>query len=151
MIRRMARLVALGLLLGAAVGFGGCQEESGRAPVARFDVTPEYVPLHDGYTTVVALDGRRSQDEVDDPSGALPLRYRWELDDPGLQVVDGSLAAAQVRVKLQGDRATTVVLTVTDAAGRSARRTGYVGVTVDGPDGGVGPADAAAADASDTD
>jgi len=143
MIRRMVRRLAyVGLLLCGVLGLGSCQEENGRAPVARFDLTPKYVPLHDGYTTVVALDGSKSKDEIDDPAGTLPLSFHWDLDDPALQIVDGSLAAAQLRVRLQGDRPTTVTLTVTDTTGRSGVRTGYVGVTVGAPDGGVAPADA---------
>jgi hypothetical protein len=153
MICRMERRrLSRGLLLCAALALGGCQQETGRAPVARFDVTPAYVPLHDGYTTVVTLDGSRSQDEIDDPRGALPLGFHWELDDPAPQVVQGSLDAAQVQVKLQGDRPTTVTLTVSDSTGRTAVRTGYVGVTVDGTtDGGPAPDAAGRADGSATD
>jgi len=153
MIRRMGRRHRIrGLLLCAALALGGCQQEAGRAPVARFDLTPAYVPLHDGYTTVVTLDGSRSKDEIDDPSGALPLGFHWELDDPAPQVVQGGLDAAQVQVKLQGDRPTTVTLTVSDSTGRTAVRTGYVGVTVDGTtDGGTAPDDAGRPDGSATD
>jgi len=140
-MRRMARLALLGLLLGAALAAGGCQEEAGRAPVARFDVSPSYVPFHDGYTTVVTLDGSRSKDEIDDPAGTLPLGFHWDLDDPAVQVVEGSLDAAQVKVKLQGDRPTSVTLSVWDST-RTGVRTGYVGVTVADPtDGGAGPVD----------
>jgi hypothetical protein len=140
------RHVPLGLLLGA-LALGGCQAEAGRAPVARFDITPAYVPLHDGYATVVTLDGTRSKDEIDDPTGALPLGFRWDLDDPAPQVVQGSLDAAQVQVRLQGDRPTAVTLTVRDQSGRTAVRIGYVGVTVDGEaDGGTPPPDGPAAD-----
>ncbi|MBI5480741.1 MAG: hypothetical protein HY906_17920 [Deltaproteobacteria bacterium] len=136
-----------GLLLCAALALGSCHQEAGRAPVARFDVTPPYVPLHDGYATVVALDGSRSKDEIDDPAGQLPLGFHWDLDDPAPQVVQGSLDAAQVQVKLQGDRPTTVTLTVRDQSGRTAVRTGYVGVTVEGAsDGGTAPADSGAGD-----
>ena len=90
-MRRMNRRhFASGLLL-AALAVGGCPQEEGRAPVARFDITPAYVPLHDGYATVVTLDGTRSKDEIDDPTGALPLGFHWDLDDPAPQVVQGSL------------------------------------------------------------
>src|SRR5512146_2580292 len=112
MIRRMTRLAALGLLLCGALGLGGCETEVGRAPVARFEASPKYVPIHDGYTTVVALDGSKSKDEIDDPTGTQSLGFRWKFDDPGLQIVAGSLDTAQVQVKLQGDRPTTVTLTV---------------------------------------
>ena len=125
--------------------------------MARIDIAPAYIPIHDGYTTVVTLDGSRSKDEIDDPTGALPLGYHWDLDDRALQVVEGSLDAAQVSVKLQGDRPTTVTLTVSDATGRHGFRTGYVGVTVPALDGGTeqddagpshdAPVDAAPADA----
>ena len=145
------RLGVTGLLLCAALGLGGCQNETGRAPVARFDITPQYIPIHDGYTTVVTLDGSRSKDEIDDPAGTLPLGFHWDLDDRALQVVDGSLDAAQVRVKLQGDRPTTVTLTVSDSTGRRAFRTGYVGVTVPDPDGGTEQVDAGQADAAQVD
>jgi len=145
MARRLAITV---LLLGAALPAGGCQDEAGRAPVARFDITPAYVPSHDGYATVVTLDGSRSKDEIDDPAGTLPLGFHWDLDDPAVQVVEGSLDAAEVRVKLQGDRPTTVTLTVRDSTGRNGVRTGYVGVTVADPaDGGAGPVDSGAGDA----
>ncbi len=148
MIRRMTRLAALGLLLLGALGLGGCETEVGRAPVARFEATPKYLPIHDGYTTVVALDGSKSKDEIDDPCGTRTLGFRWEIDDPGVQVVEGSLDAAQVRVKLRGDRPTTVTLSVWDWSGRTGTRTGYVGVTVDAPDGGAGPADGGVGDAA---
>jgi hypothetical protein len=154
MICRMRRLEIF--VLCAAAWLGGCQHEAGRAPVARFDITPEYIPIDDGYTTVVTLDGSGSKDEFDDPAGTLPLAFHWEIEDPALQVVDGSLTAAKVQVRLKGDRPTTVTLTVIDATGRQGLRTGYVGVTVPDPDGGVGqdagqldaaPDDASAADA----
>jgi hypothetical protein len=152
MMRRMeCRHLARGLLLGVALACGGCHQEAGRPPVARFDITPPYVPLHDGYATVVTLDATRSKDEVDDPAGEQPLGFHWELDDPAPQVVQGSLDEAQVQVKVRGDRPTTVTLTVRDQTGRAASRTGYVGVTVDGAtdgatDGGSAPTDAAPSD-----
>jgi hypothetical protein len=96
---------------------------------------------------VVALDGTASKDEIDDPAGTLPLGFHWHIDDPALQVVGGSLDAAQVQVKLQGDRPTTVTLTVTDTTGRSGERTGYVGVSLDVPDGGAAQVDAGGSDA----
>ena len=140
------------MLLGAALALGGCHQEAGRAPVARFDITPAYVPIHDGYASVVTLDGTRSKDEIDDPAGAQPLGFHWDLDDPAPQVVQGSLEAAQVQVKLQGDRPTAVTLTVRDQSGRTALRIGYVGVTVAGEsDGGTAPEDAGAVDGPNTD
>jgi hypothetical protein len=150
-MRRMERRrLVPGLLLCAALALGSCHDEAGRAPVARFDITPPYVPLYDGYTTVVTLDGTRSKDEVDDPAGALPLGFHWDLDDPAPQVVQGGFEQAQVQVKLQGDRPTTVTLTVSDQSGRTAIRIGYVGVTVAGPtDGGTAPADGPADAAPD--
>ncbi len=145
----MARHLAwIGLLLCGALGLGSCQTEVGRAPVARFSITPKYVPVHDGYTTVVALDGTASKDEIDDPAGTLPLGFHWDIDDPALQVVSGSLDQAQLQIKVQGDRPTTVTLIVTDTTGRRGERTGYVGVSVDAPDGGTGPTDALVGDAS---
>jgi hypothetical protein len=55
-------------------------------------------------------------------------------------------------VRLQGDRPTTVTLTVRDQDGRTAIGIGYVGVTAEGPtDGGTAPADAATADGPGTD
>jgi hypothetical protein len=117
-----------------------CQAPAGRAPVVRFSATPKYVPLGDGYTTVVTLDGTLSKDEIDDPEGLRPLRFRWELDDPAPQVVQGGLAEPTVQVKLQGDRPTTVILTVVDEDGQSASRTGSVGVIVAPPGDGDGGA-----------
>jgi hypothetical protein len=156
-MRRMEHRHAVAVLwLGGALALvfvqGSCQKEVGRAPVARFDITPAYVPLHDGYSTVVTLDGTRSKDEIDDPAGEQPLGFHWELDDPAPQVVQGSLDQAQVEVKLQGDRPTTVTLTVRDQDGRTAIRIGYVGVTVAGAtDGGTPPPDATASDGPATD
>ena len=144
-MRRMElRHAVAGLLVGGALALvvGSCHEEVGRAPVARFDIAPAYVPLHDGYSSVVTLDGSRSKDEIDDPAGEQPLAFHWELDDPAPQVVQGSFEEPQVQVRLQGDRPTTVTLTVRDQDGRTAIRMGYVGVTAEGStDGGTAPAD----------
>jgi hypothetical protein len=150
----MARLLPLLAVL-AALGAGACQTTTGHPPVARVTVTPKYVPEGDGCTTVVALDGTASKDELDDPSGQQPLWFRWELDEdgcvgPGPDVASGSLTAPTISVRIRGDRPVTVTLTVRDASGATAVRTAMIGITVPSgptPDGGVA-ADGGAADAA---
>ncbi|HEY3357568.1 MAG TPA: hypothetical protein VGQ83_30230 [Polyangia bacterium] len=145
----MSRLALL--LAGAAVVVAaGCETATGHPPVARFSVSPRYVPEGDGCATVVTLDATASRDELDDPTGARQLWFRWDLDEAGCggggpDVASADLLSPVVGVRIRGDRPVTVTLTVLDASGVTAVRQGTIGITLGAaPEGDAGtPADAA--------
>jgi len=97
-----------------------CEQPAGHAPVARITATPRAIPEHDGFQTDVVLSGASSADPVDDPDGALPLAYRWEIIGDDVHLEAGTFAARDLTIRLLGDRPATVLLTVTDADGQSA-------------------------------
>jgi hypothetical protein len=121
----------LGILLAGWVALGGCQIEEGRPPIARIDLVPAAIPEHDGFETVVTLDGTMSADPVDDPEGSEPLEYHWEIlgDDFELEPgADEDESAPTVRFR--GDRPAAITLTVTDSDGLDASATTYLQLTV---------------------
>jgi hypothetical protein len=117
---------ALVCLLTAIAGCGG----AGHPPTARIAFSPAYLPIQDNYMTDLALDGSASRDDIDDPAGTLPLRFRWEIEDPAPKVVAGALDAARVTVRVAAPRAVTVHLTATDGGGDEGHASVRVGVTV---------------------
>ncbi len=118
---RRAALLALSLA-------AGCTSD-GHPPTARITWSPTWLAVGDHYRTDVTLDGTTSRNDVDDPMGLRPLDYAWEVDDPALQIRDGSLATSKLTVGLAADGPTTVTLTVSDAGG-TGKATVHIGVTV---------------------
>src|SRR5690348_12032945 len=107
----LPRAAALALAVAA-----GCAAP-GHPPTARVAIAPAYLPLGDGYATDVQLDGSASTDPIDDPTGAVPLSYFWEVDDPAVRVTAGALDRATVTVRVAAAHPTIVTLTVTDRDG----------------------------------
>lgn len=126
--RRFAVAVRRWACAWACVALAGCGGD-GHPPVARIVFTPDWLPVADDYRTDVILDGTASGNDAEDPTGARPLAYAWSIDDPHLQVVEGTPAAAKLTVRLAANGPTTVVLTVSDSGG-TGRATVHVGVTV---------------------
>lgn len=124
-MRNVAAAASLGALCFFFAGCGG----DGHPPTARIAFSPEYVPAGDAYATDVTLDGTASRDDVDDPAGALPLTFQWEIGDPKPRVIAGALDAAKLTVRLAATGPTTVRLTVTGSGG-VGRASVRVGVTV---------------------
>jgi hypothetical protein len=117
------------LALALAALAAGCAP-TGHTPTARIALTPAFVPIGDAYQTDVKLDGSGSDDAIDDPTGAHPLAFAWEVDDPKPMITGGALDAAVVTVRLAAASPTTVKLTVSDSDGDSGLATAHVGVTV---------------------
>jgi len=119
------------VLLALVAGPAGCVTEEGRPPIARIELMPPSIPEHDGFATVVTLDGTTSADPVDDPEGTDRLEYRWEIlgDDFDFEPGDDESDSAP-QVRFRGDRPASVQLTVTDADGLDASATVYVQLTV---------------------
>jgi hypothetical protein len=112
MRRVWARL--LPLLLAA------CAADLGHAPVARIAASPRAIPEQDSFQTEVRLDGRASADPIDDPEGARPLTYAWEITGDDLRIVRGRTTDPELTITLFGAHPATVRLTVEDEDGRTA-------------------------------
>ncbi len=96
---------------------GACTTETGHAPVARIDVTPNAIPERDDFQTDVVLDGTGSADPIDDPDGGLPLTYTWDIGGDAVRVEQGTVTTSRLTVRFQGARPATIRLTVTDVTG----------------------------------
>ncbi|MFI5288715.1 MAG: PKD domain-containing protein [Polyangia bacterium] len=126
---RMALAGSIAALTLFAFGLGtGCGTKAGHPPIVRVTVTPGYVPLGDAYHTDVVLDGSGSRDQIDDPSGALPLGFAWTVEDDHATIAP-SPSAQVVTVRIAGTHPVTAHLTVTDAQGDSASASAQIGVT----------------------
>jgi hypothetical protein len=118
-------VLALVLLLAA------CDAPVGHPPIARIDLTPAAIPAHDEFQTVVVLDGSKSADPIDDPTGAQKLTYQWTIVDADVRYESGSRETSQQpMVRFRGERPATVVLTVTDPDGNDSSTTKYLELTV---------------------
>ena len=125
------RSMRLGTVLATGMVLAACQPEEGRPPLARIELSPAAIPEHDGFETVVTLDGTLSADPVDDPDGAERLDYHWEILGDEFDLEPGSDEGDDVvEVRFRGDRPATITLTVTDADGLDARATAYLQLTV---------------------
>lgn len=121
----------LGIVFVTGTLLGGCQIEEGRPPIARIDLVPAAIPEHDGFETVVTLDGTMSADPVDDPEGTERLDYRWEILVDDFELEPGSDADDSVpEVRFRGDRPAAITLTVTDVDGLDSTVTAYLQLTV---------------------
>jgi hypothetical protein len=119
------------LLAGLGITLTGCAAEEGRPPIARIAIDPMAIPEHDDFQTMVTLDGSDSADPIDDPDGAHPLDFRWEIIGDEVRFETGSHEDDKMpSVRFRGDRPATVNLTVTDVDGLSAGATAYVQLTV---------------------
>jgi hypothetical protein len=107
----------------------GCGSQTGHPPIARITVAPESVPLGDGYTTDVVLDGSTSSDPVDDPNGLQPLLYEWVVDDDHAPISPDP-QAAKVTVRIAGDHPVRVTLTIADGSDDKTSALAIIGVTV---------------------
>lgn len=125
------RSMRLGIVFATGTLLGACQVEEGRPPIARIDLVPAAIPEHDGFETVVTLDGTMSADPVDDPEAAERLRYHWEIlgDDFELEPGDDTEDSAPA-VRFRGDRPAGITLTVTDVDGLDSTVTTYLQLTV---------------------
>ena len=119
-----AALLALGLL-------AGCQQELGRPAVPRFTIDPAYIPMGDDHATRVVIDATASADELGDPSA--PLYASWTFDDDRVRIVEGSVHDLTLVVTAPGERAVTIVLTVTGPDGSSSRLSQRLGITLPDP------------------
>jgi hypothetical protein len=108
-----------------------CQAVEGRPPIARIELTPEAIPEHDGFETLVTLDGTMSADPVDDPEGTERLDFHWEIVGDDFELEAGSdTDDSTPEVRFRGDRPATITLTVTDADGLDSTVTTYLQLTV---------------------
>ncbi|MBE7452384.1 MAG: hypothetical protein HS111_26935 [Kofleriaceae bacterium] len=120
----MGRLAILTLLL------AGCTPDDGRPPLARIDLSPPAILENDGYQTAVTLDGTASADPLDDPDGARPLTFAWQILDDEHRFEGSRPTSPAPVVRMRGDRPATIVLTVTDADGLSATTVARMQLTV---------------------
>ena len=124
------RSMRLGIVFAGTL-LAACQVEEGRPPIARIDLVPAAIPEHDGFETVVLLDGSSSADPVDDPESSEALGYRWEIlgDDFEMEPGDDENDSAPA-VRFRGDRPPSITLTVTDVDGLDSTVTAYLQLTV---------------------
>ncbi len=129
MPRRSLTLPAAAILV---VAFGaGCDTPIGHPPIARIELTPSAIPAHDEFQTDVTLDGTRSADPIDDPTGAHPLTYQWEIVDAESRWGTGSRDTSEMAVaRFRGERPPTISLTVTDLDGNTSTTTKALDLTV---------------------
>jgi len=108
-------------LLAGALAVAACAGDDGHPPVARASADPGSIPEGDEFQTAVTLDGATSADPLDDPEGALPLEYHWEIWGDEQRFDQGDASSEAPVVRFRGNRPATVQLTVTDADGQSNR------------------------------
>jgi hypothetical protein len=122
------------LLVASIVAAGiSCSSPDGYPPVARIGATPRAIPEHDGFHTAVTLDATASADPIDDPAGARPLGYRWEIIGDEYRVQSGATSAKTLTVTFLGSRPATVQLTVTDETGLTSTAQEQLQLTLAGP------------------
>src|SRR5512146_2370753 len=86
-----------------------CDAPIGHPPIARIELAPGAIPAHDEFQTVVTLDGARSADPIDDPTGARPLTYQWVILDADVRFEPGSRdTSKQPSVRFRGERPPTI-------------------------------------------
>ena len=108
-----------------------CDAPIGHPPIARIELSPGAIPAHDEFQTAVVLDGTKSADPIDDPSGTETLQYQWTIVDAEARFDPGSRdSQPKPTVRFRGERAATIVLTVTDPDGNDASATKYLQLTV---------------------
>jgi hypothetical protein len=112
----------------AAMGCSG--GEDGHPPVARIAITPRAIPEGDGFASDVVLDAAESADPLDDPEGAGPLGYRWQIDDDEARYQSGGGDDAVVTVRFEGRRPARIALTVRDGEGLSSTTVERMELTV---------------------
>ncbi|MBK9034302.1 MAG: hypothetical protein IPL61_24065 [Myxococcales bacterium] len=114
----------------ATVALAACTGDAGHPPLARIELTPETILENDGFQTEVTLDATTSADPIDDPTGAAPLTFAWDILDDEHRYERGRATSAAPVVRFRGDRPATIVLTVTDADGATATATAHLQLTV---------------------
>jgi hypothetical protein len=114
---RLARL--LGCTAIGVFAYTACAVDAGHPPVARIEATPRVILEHDGFQTLVSLDGTASADPIDDPDGVEPLSYEWTIRGDEVRFESGDRTSPAPQVRFRGDAPATVELTVTDAEGSS--------------------------------
>lgn len=130
MPRRSLTLPAAAVLVLALAA--SCDAPIGHPPIARIELTPSAIPAHDEFQTAVTLDGTKSADPIDDPTGAHPLTYQWEIVDAESRFDAGSRDTAEMAVvRFRGERPPTISLTVTDEDGNSSTATKALELTVE--------------------
>ena len=110
----------------------GCDAPIGHPPIARIELTPAAIPAHDEFQTLVTLDGAKSADPIDDPSGTQKLTYQWTITDAEVRFEAGSRDTQKApMVRFRGERPATITLTVTDEDGNESSSTKYLDLTVE--------------------
>jgi hypothetical protein len=122
-------MMGAGAAMMATVMLGACSSGGGRQPTARIALSPEYVPINDGYATEVTADGTASSDAIDDPAASHPLSFAWTVDDPNAHFSPDD-HSAKVTVKIGGAHPAAVHLTVRDFDGDEGSASATIGVTV---------------------
>lgn len=117
---------------GLVVAFvlAACDAPIGHPPIARISLTPSAIPAHDEFQTAVTLDGAASADPVDDPAGAHPLTYQWDIIDDDTRFDTGKDTSKAPVVRFRGERPATITLTVTDENGNASSATKDLQLTV---------------------
>lgn len=125
----MGRRLPLPIVAGLAA-LAACAVDDGHPPLARIVLVPDAVLENDGFQTAVTLDATTSADPIDDPGGAAPLTYQWQILDDEVRFEAGRPTSPMPVVRFRGDRPATIVLTVTDADGQATSATAHVRLTV---------------------
>jgi hypothetical protein len=114
---------------GLSLGLGalGCEADFSHPPVARLQLSPDYVREGDAFITTVMLSGKTSADPFDDPQGRVKLGFRWTLPE-GARIESGTVTGPELTIRLAGDRPAAVTLEVTDGDGVTASATRVVGI-----------------------
>jgi hypothetical protein len=112
------------------LALAACSADGGHPPLARIVLAPEAILENDGFQTEVTLDGTTSADPIDDPEGAAPLAYRWEILDDEARFERGRATSPMPVVRFRGDRPATIALTVTDADGAETSAIAHLRLTV---------------------
>ena len=123
----LRRGVIVAFVLAAA---SACDAPIGHPPIARISLTPGAIPAHDEFQTAVTLDGTASADPIDDPAGARPLTYQWDIVDDDSRFDTGSATTKAPVVRFRGERPPTITLTVTDEDGNASSATKDLQLTV---------------------
>jgi hypothetical protein len=118
-------VVAAVAIMAACNGYnsgGGVVYQGNNPPIASIVANPTSVPLDDGNTTVVTLDGSASTD----PDGTV-VSFLWTV--PGGQFVGGTTERDEViQVTFPGTEPTTVTLVVTDDGGKTDAKQVTIGL-----------------------
>ncbi len=118
------------ILIALVTAAAGCASDAGHPPIARITLSPTAIPAHDAFQTVVTLDGTKSADPLDDPSGSHPLAFQWTIDGDDFRLDNSRATQPAPKVEFRGERPPTITLTVTDADGLDASATVYLELTV---------------------